>query len=478
MPANNRVLKSGGASFLRSIAHTSFKPALLTGKTFWYALHFPALSDDGHAAYIDELAAVCLSVSDHIFIPANDVLAIDIRGSLRLFGGPRGVSRSLRTKLQDKLRLLDLPVIYAEAASPSASASVLLSRAGLNVVIPREDGLRSGLGNIAIEHLALDKKIKKRMAACGLHYLRDLWRLPSAALRLRFGRELSEYLLQLLGGLISNMPRWHERLMFNETITPDAQAETTSDVLLLAEQLLERMNCFLRQHHKTTDQLHFALTDLNHQTQSIDLYTRNAVRESSAWLMLLELKLQSTLITSSISSISLICSNFQDYLPAGAHPAHNRSQHCGSDKTTPSLLELLSARLGKEAIFSIHQQEDHDPVVAGQYQRYEHSRIVRTPVQVPRSPGFLPEGKQPCLILPAPIPLAIRQQKPVYLSPLALIHGPERLETRWWSGQDIQRDYYVARNLQGMSLWIFRDLTRSQETAKAKSCWFLQGLFA
>jgi protein ImuB len=82
------------------------------------------------------------------------------------------------------------------------------------------------------------------------------------------------------------------------------------------------------------------------------------------------------------------------------------------------------------------------------------------------------------LLLPAPVPLAIRQQKPVYLSPLLLVRGPERLETRWWTGQDIQRDYYVARNMQGMRLWIFRDLKRSREPATAKSCWFLQGLFA
>jgi protein ImuB len=99
-------------------------------------------------------------------------------------------------------------------------------------------------------------------------------------------------------------------------------------------------------------------------------------------------------------------------------------------------------------------------------------------LNTPRSKGFLTAGKQPSLLLPSPIPLTTRYQKPVYISPLTLIQGPERIETRWWTGQDIQRDYYIARNMQGMSLWIFRDIKLSRELATPDSCWFLQGLFA
>ena len=477
MTANRRALKQGGAPFLRAIPHSFHKPVLLTNKPFWYALHFPLLNGHVHTP-IDELATICLSVSDHVYLPGHDTLVIDIRGSLRLFGSPRGLSRTLRPKLEDKLRQLDLAPLYTEAASPSASASVLLARLGRTVLIQQKDGLRSELGGLAIDFLAVDKKIKKRLASCGLHYLRDLWRLPSAALRLRFGRELSDYLSELQGEIKTSMPRWHEPLVFNRNISPEAHAETPSDILWLARQLLEQLVTFLRQHHKTTDHLHFSLTDIKLQTQTIELSTRKPARESSVWLMLLELKLQKAVITCSITSIHLICSNFLDYLPGGAHPSCKAGKQAGSDKTTPTLLELLSARLGEEAIFSIHQQEDHDPVIAGYYKAYGHTYALMSPSESPRSCGFLPTGTQPCLLLPAPVPLAIQQQRPVYLSPLLLVRGPERVETRWWTGQDIQRDYYVARNLQGMRLWIFRDLKRSREPETAKSCWFLQGLFA
>lgn len=478
MSVNKPALKSGGAPFLRAIAHSSCKPALLNSKSFWYALHFPALRKSADTAQIGELASICLRTTDQIYMPGNDTLALDIRSSLRLFGGPKGFSRALRPALQDKLRQLDLPIVYTESASPSAAASVLLSRAGHNALIPVVEGLRSGLGSIAIEHLALDLTIKKRMAACGLHYLRDLWRMPSAALRLRFGRELSEYLLQLLGTHRTNMPRWHEQLIFDETFTPDASAETPADILFLAEHLLDQLDSFLRKHHKTTDQLRFELIDIKNHSQTIELFTRSPVRNNPFWLRLLELKLQKGLIHNPVISLCLRCSNFQNFYPAGAHPGQSRVQHAVSDKTNPGLLELLSTRLGKDAIFTLHHQEDYDPLAAGNYLQLGHCQTTKMLLNTPRSNGFLTAGKQPSLLLPSPIRLTTRYQKPVYISPLTLTQGPERIETHWWTGQDIQRDYYIARNLQGMSLWIFRDLKLSKESATAHSCWFLQGLFA
>lgn len=478
MAVNSYALRSRGAAHLRPIRRPSYKPGLLTSSELWYALHFPALNQDEHSTHIKELAALCLSVSDQIFIPGQDVLVINVRSSLRLFGGIRGLSLMLRPALQDKLSQLQLPPSYVEAASPSAAASILLSRAHQNALITEREGLRSALGNIKIEQLALDKKIKRRLIACGLQHLRDLWRLPAAALRLRFGRELSHYLSLLVGDQKADFTRWHEQLVFNQTITPDAQAETPADILILAAGLFDQLHVFLRSHHKTTSQLLLQLTDSAKHMQSLELCTRHPVRESPVWLMLLEHKLQKIMIQRPITSLCVICRHFQAYCPTGAHPAQNRTQQTDSNKTAPDLLELLAARLGKGAIFTIHHQEDFDPAVAGNYLHYEQTPTMRPLLKTPRSRGFVPEGKQPCLLLPAPIPLTTRQQTPVYLSPLILLQGPDRVETRWWTGQDIQRDYYVARNLQGMRLWIFRDLKRSRMGLGNQSCWFLQGLFA
>ena len=47
--------------------------------------------------------------------------------------------------------------------------------------------------------------------------------------------------------------------------------------------------------------------------------------------------------------------------------------------------------------------------------------------------------------------------QPCFEGTLDLEQGPERIETGWWDGRDVQRDYYVARNPAGVRLWVFRD---------------------
>ena len=48
--------------------------------------------------------------------------------------------------------------------------------------------------------------------------------------------------------------------------------------------------------------------------------------------------------------------------------------------------------------------------------------------------------------------------------------GPERIETAWWRGPTVRRDYYVVETESGERLWVFRSLRDGG--------WFLHGVFA
>ena len=52
---------------------------------------------------------------------------------------------------------------------------------------------------------------------------------------------------------------------------------------------------------------------------------------------------------------------------------------------------------------------------------------------------------------------------------LKLLSGPERIESGWWDGEEIGRDYFVGRDAQGAEVWLYRD--RGGQ-------WFVQGVFA
>ncbi len=47
--------------------------------------------------------------------------------------------------------------------------------------------------------------------------------------------------------------------------------------------------------------------------------------------------------------------------------------------------------------------------------------------------------------------------------------GPERIETAWWQGSCVRRDYYRVECTTGNRFWLFRHLTNQ--------CWFLHGQF-
>ena len=47
--------------------------------------------------------------------------------------------------------------------------------------------------------------------------------------------------------------------------------------------------------------------------------------------------------------------------------------------------------------------------------------------------------------------------------------GPERIETGWWRGRHVQRDYYRVAGTTGGGFWLFRDRVSGQ--------WFVHGVF-
>jgi protein ImuB len=71
---------------------------------------------------------------------------------------------------------------------------------------------------------------------------------------------------------------------------------------------------------------------------------------------------------------------------------------------------------------------------------------------------------------------------PLYISPVALLAGPERLESGWWSllssaeaeGEGLAlRDYYVARIPHAGLLWMYR----RRSAGEPAWFWFLQGVY-
>ena len=82
----------------------------------------------------------------------------------------------------------------------------------------------------------------------------------------------------------------------------------------------------------------------------------------------------------------------------------------------------------------------------------------------------LPVAPRPLWLLGEPQPLAALLER----QPWVLREGPERIESGWWDGRDVRRDYYVAENPNGEIVWIYRDHRYGTDDGE----WFLHGVFA
>ena len=97
------------------------------------------------------------------------------------------------------------------------------------------------------------------------------------------------------------------------------------------------------------------------------------------------------------------------------------------------LRERLRARLGDGAVQGLSVQADHRPELASGC-----SGVSVLPKSLPLRPAWL---------LPQPIPLRGFG--------LQVVSGPERIETGWWDGGPVRRDYYVVQTRKGQRAWAF-----------------------
>jgi protein ImuB len=130
----------------------------------------------------------------------------------------------------------------------------------------------------------------------------------------------------------------------------------------------------------------------------------------------------------------LVAEQLPPFVPAGRELFDDRPAQAVPWDT---LRERLRARLGDDAVYALAPAQDHRPEQA--WRRVPMPSPAQSPVEAPPRPTWL---------LPRPIPL--RDHAP------QVVAGPERVESGWWDGGDVRRDYYVVETSAGQRAWAFR----------------------
>jgi protein ImuB len=295
--------------------------------------------------------------------------------------------------------------------------------------------------------------------AIGAQTVGELERLPRDGLARRFGQALLDDLDRAHGRLADPRafhvppPRFHARLEL------PAEATQAESLLFAAQRLFLQLEGFLAARVGGVRQLELRLYHREAPATVIAIGLVAPSRDASHFTQLARERLGVTALPEPVRALALAA---DDLVPLPGTPRALFDDGRGRPEDWPRLVERLRARLGAGSVHGVRVAEEHRPEYASQ-------SCTLAPAPARATGGNAGTGLRPFWLLEAPRPLAEVGAVPHHGGPLKLLAGPERIESGWWDGAEIARDYFVAQTPEQALVWIYR--TRG-------GGWFLHGLFA
>ena len=408
---------------------------------------------------------------------AAQSIVLEVSSSMKLFGGIGNllgeVRRSVRTQGYHGL----------VGIAPTPLAAQLLARATQYHPATRmcrePSQLPERLADVPLALFGWPHETLNILATLGLTRIKDLLPIPRRGLQQRFGDSVLNDLDRARG--LAGDPRLYITLpeQFSSQREFLFELHDSERLLPVAENLFQEMEGFLRARGAATQTVVVTLKHGRNANTHITLGTRELARHASHWLRLLREKFARAELAAPVIEMAMRADQLRPYL-AETNSLLRNAVSSRQDSVT-NLVDRLAARLGESAVYQIEVQSDHRPEFAWRKQMgmgltaqapkvvrqrplYARSALAHTSVKMPAT-------HRPTWILREPRALVGMNDIPQYHGALTLLAGPERIETGWWDGKPVARDYFVAQNAQHEVCWIYRDYRFGRK-------WYLHGLFA
>lgn len=386
------------------------------------------------------LAAWAGRFTPAVSLQAADGLLLEIGSCLSLHHGFDNLLGQVMSGLKE------MGYASAHACAPTPHAAWLLALAGTEAVIREAAQLEKILGALPVSLLEQSPDTLASLEMLGGHTLGDCMRMPRAGLARRFGQRLLDEIDRALGRLPEAREYFVAPASFQRRLELPAQVQEAEALIFAAGRLLPELEGYLNLRQAGVQEFELVCCHEDAPDTVLKLGFVQPTRAMKRMQLLLRETLARTTLPAPVHTIML---NARIILPLALSNA-DLFQEGAETGDGNLLLERLRIRLGKEAVYSIAPAADHRP---------EHAWRNCEPGDVTGSPGNL---KRPLWLLPKP--LSCEKDR------LALIAGPERIESGWWDGKDVARDYYVAKGRNGSQLWVYCDCV--------SGAWYVHGLFA
>jgi protein ImuB len=437
------------------------------------------------ARMLEEVATWLMQFSSIVVIEAPYGIGVEIGGSVRLFGG----LPVLIGKLSAGIAELGFAACIGIAPTPAGAR--LLAKNGSDTPALTLSALEHALSVLPLDVLASEVPAAalSSLRKLGLSTLGECVELPRVALNRRIERVV-KFLDCALGHAPDPQRPFVPPTYYHSALALPVAVNDVEALLFGLKRLLLSLVGYLRM--RSVGVLTLVLTlsyDPPASSQEVIVSLLAPSREVEHLMMLVRESLERTPLQGEVSAIAVAVPEVVE-MGASSQDLFDLNQGAAPGQGFAALVERLCARLGADALHGLALQADHRPErawskapvsnggangVSGGVTHelsLDDSKKMVSKLPQPSSASVvttLPE--RPAWLLPNPKRLEVVSGLPVSGGTLEFITGPERIESGWWDGADISRDYYRSCNPRGEALWVFED-------RRDPGSWYLHGVFA
>lgn len=426
--------------------------------------------------------------------PLPHTVLLEVGSGLRLFGGVRALLAKVAATVAScghVARIACAPTAWGAwtLAQARATQSSRRCRVLKETSLARSlDALPVGLAPFAAQH-------EHALMQIGCATLGDLRRLPRDGIVRRFGDGVLAWLAQARGEAPDPRGWFEAPPSFQASLELQARVDSAEALLFAARRLVMQLAGWLAAQHAALAGFELRLEHelaSRHapRTSSLAIAWASPSRDAEHLLWLLRERLNQTELAAPVIGLALVAADVSEY----AAPTDTLFPMAeAAEASLGQLFERIGARLGEQNVLQLFVEDDHRPEQAMSARPWRAEKAkggakggarprrskktappqdeANAPVQsafdLPEVP--LPAQPRPAWLLEKPLKLATRDDRPIYRRPLKRLTRTERIESGWWDGEGVERDYYVAADDQGRMFWLYRERIGGQ--------WYLQGLF-
>jgi protein ImuB len=376
------------------------------------------------------LAAWAYGFSSQVSLHYPRCLLLEVQSSLGLFGPwPR-----LEARLREELATLGFGHRITLAPNPAAARVLANVHDGLAVM--DTETLHRVLAPLPVERIGLPREVATAFARMGLRTLKQVLALPRDGLARRFPAEALRHLDILFEHRPLALDFYRPPDRFDARIELNFEVESNQALLFPLRRLTADLAAYLAGRDSGVQRFTLLLEHRNLADSQMPVGLLSAERDPAMLFELTRGRLEHLQLPAPVLAVRLVARELPAFVPEHRELFDERPQQ---SLPWEQLRERLRARLGDDAVQGLGARADHRPECAWQTQ---HAAQNELPTGAGPRPGWL-----------------LAESKPLHEASLRVLAGPERIESGWWDGGDVRRDYYLVETRNGQRGWAFRQIT-------------------